>query len=282
MSEKPNIYHRLQIAIDKSGAASKTGQAAREMGGFAYHKIDDVVDHLRAILIDAGIALVPSVESCDIAAMPAGNKTCFHAKMFINVKLVNVDKPEEFIEMRTVGDGIDYGDKSTGKAFSYAMKNILLSVFQLRGQPDNEGDNAEAPAQQGKVTQPTAAQSAPPVSQPPKTNGHKPSMDERKAAPWAVPDLSSYESKCADWKKVTHHKRKDKGSTTPNPKPLGDCSKNEIKWWADNWCLPWEPTREDMHLRVALNIARKELAVEEASAPEPAKEWPAPGDDPFV
>ncbi len=29
---KPNIYHRLQIAIDKSGAAGKTGQAAREMG----------------------------------------------------------------------------------------------------------------------------------------------------------------------------------------------------------------------------------------------------------
>jgi len=276
---KPNIYHRLQIAIDKSGAAGKTGQAAREMGGFAYHKIDDVVDHLRAILIDAGIALVPSVESCDIAAMPAGNKTCFHAKTFINVKLVNVDKPDEFIEMRTVGDGIDYGDKSTGKAFSYAMKNILLSVFQLRGQPDNEDDNAEAPAQQGKVTQPPASQPAPPASQPPKQNGHKPSMEERKAAPWAVPDLSSKEQKVPDWKKIVCFPR---GQKHGGPAPLGQLKKQELKWYCDNWTWGDQCEAKHVELRVALNIARKELAVEEASGPEPTKEWPAPGDDPFV
>jgi hypothetical protein len=109
-------------------------------------------------------------------------------------------------------------------------------------------------------------------------------MDERKAAPWAVPDLSSYEQRLGDWRAVMHHKRKDKGSSSPNPKPLGDCNDNEIKWWSDNWCLPWEPTKEDMHLRVALNIARKEMAAEQAGESKPAgdKEWPAPGDDPFV
>jgi hypothetical protein len=157
--------------------------------------------------------------------------------------------------MRTVGDGIDYGDKSTGKAYSYALKSALLAAFQLRGQPDNEDEDHGQPPQ-GRVTQPPASapKSQPPASQP---KGNKPSMDDRKAAPWAVPDLSSFEPRLGDWRAVMHHKRKDKGSSTPSPKPLGDCNANELKWWADNWCLPLEPTKEDMHLRVALNIARK-------------------------
>jgi len=39
------------------------------------------------------------------------------------------------------GQGIDYGDKATGKAISYAAKAAYLSAFHLRGQPDNEGDD---------------------------------------------------------------------------------------------------------------------------------------------
>lgn len=285
MSEtKLNIYHRLQMAIDKAGVAEKTGKAAREMGGFAYHKIDDVVDHLRAILIDVGIALIPSVESCDVHQFQTGKGNFgYHAKVVMKVKLVNVDVPDEFIEMGTVGDGIDYGDKSTGKAYSYALKSALLAAFQLRGQPDNEETDHEqqsAPAQQGRVTQPPPQQQTRPAS----TSPSVPSMEERKKAPWAIPDLSPFEQKIPNWREVIHHKRKDKGATAPSPKPLGDCSKAEIKWWADNWALPMNPAKEDTKLRVALNMARRELAIEEAGEPasDDKKEWPAPGDDPFV
>lgn len=274
-----NIHQRLAAAIKASGAFAKTGKMSGGGGNFAYHKIDDVVDHLRDILLDAGIAILPSVKSCDVAEFTeprssGGDRRVYHSTAFISVRLVNIDKQDDFIEMVTVGDGIDYGDKSTGKAFSYAMKNLLLSVFQLRGQPDNEDtdhDHAVPPRQQ-QASRPAP----PPASKPP-----LPSMEERKKAPWAVPNLTSFESKLGDWRAVNHHKRKDRDSKEPAPETLGNLSQQEVKWWCDNWCLPMNPTKEDMHLRVALNLARKEFAIAASGETKPPDKaaWPPPDEE---
>lgn len=271
-----NIHQRLAAAIKASGAFAKTGKMSGGGGNFAYHKIDDVVDHLRDILLDAGIAILPSVKSCDVAEFTeprssGGDRRVYHSTAFISVRLVNIDKQDDFIEMVTVGDGIDYGDKSTGKAFSYAMKNLLLSVFQLRGQPDNEDtdhDHAVPPRQQ-QASRPAP----PPASKPP-----LPSMEERKKAPWAVPNLTSFESRLGDWRAVNHHIRVDDVSKKPAPEKLGNLSQQEVQRWCDTWCLPMNPTKEDMHLRVALNLARKEFAIaasSETKQPDKAT-WPPP------
>ena len=278
-----NIHQRLAAAIKASGAVPKTGKMGGGGGNFAYHKIDDVVDHLRDILLDAGIVILPSVKSCDVAEFTEQredargklyDRRVYHSTAFISVRLVNIDKQDDFIEMVTVGDGIDYGDKSTGKAFSYAMKNLLLSVFQLRGQPDNEDtdhDHAVPPRQQ-QASRPAP----PPASKPP-----LPSMEERKKAPWAVPNLTSFESRLGDWRAVNHHKRKDKASQEPAPETLGNLSQQEVKWWCDNWCLPMNPTKEDMHLRVALNLARKEFAIAASGETKPPDKaaWPPPDEE---
>ena len=105
-------------------------------------------------------------------------------------------------------------------------------------------------------------------------------MEERKKAPWAVPDLTQYEGKLGDWKQIAHHKFKKAKDGPVTPIPLGECSEHVLKWWADNWCLPMQPTKEDMHLRVALNIARKEMAVAAAGNRRrpAAPQWPPPED----
>ena len=41
---------------------------------------------------------------------------------------------------------MDYSDKATGKAISYAAKAAYLSAFHLRGQPDSESDDIRRPA----------------------------------------------------------------------------------------------------------------------------------------
>lgn len=46
-------------------------------------------------------------------------------------RFVNVDKPDEYIDVPTFGDGIDSGDKSVGKAMTYADKYALLKAYKI-------------------------------------------------------------------------------------------------------------------------------------------------------
>lgn len=46
-------------------------------------------------------------------------------------KMVNVDNPEEFIEIASCGDGADTQDKGSGKAMTYAFKYMWLRTFAI-------------------------------------------------------------------------------------------------------------------------------------------------------
>lgn len=46
-------------------------------------------------------------------------------------RFVNINKPEEFIDITTFGDGVDTSDKSPGKAMTYADKYALLKAYKI-------------------------------------------------------------------------------------------------------------------------------------------------------
>ena len=46
-------------------------------------------------------------------------------------RFVNVEKPEEFIEVTTYGDGVDTQDKAPGKAMTYSDKYALLKAYKM-------------------------------------------------------------------------------------------------------------------------------------------------------
>jgi hypothetical protein len=55
-------------------------------------------------------------------------------------RFVNIDNPSEYIETTVYGDGIDTGDKATGKAMTYADKYALMKAYKLStgDDPDKE------------------------------------------------------------------------------------------------------------------------------------------------
>ena len=55
-------------------------------------------------------------------------------------RFVNIENPEEFIEITTYGDGIDTQDKAVGKAMTYADKYALLKAYKIitGDDPDQE------------------------------------------------------------------------------------------------------------------------------------------------
>ena len=55
-------------------------------------------------------------------------------------RFVNMEKPEEFIDITTYGDGVDSQDKAPGKAMTYADKYALLKAYKIitGDDPDQE------------------------------------------------------------------------------------------------------------------------------------------------
>lgn len=57
------------------------------------------------------------------------------SKFFMRVetvyRFVNIENPDEFIEVTTYGDGVDSGDKSPGKAMTYGDKYALLKAYKI-------------------------------------------------------------------------------------------------------------------------------------------------------
>lgn len=46
-------------------------------------------------------------------------------------RFVNIENPEEYIDITSYGDGIDSQDKSVGKAMTYADKYALLKAYKI-------------------------------------------------------------------------------------------------------------------------------------------------------
>lgn len=58
-------------------------------------------------------------------------------------RFVNIEKPEEFIEITTYGDGIDSQDKSVGKAMTYADKYALMKAYKIVTGDDPDQDESK-------------------------------------------------------------------------------------------------------------------------------------------
>lgn len=146
MSEKLNLHQRLVRVMASMGAIGKGGQATYG-DKYAYHKIDDIDDKLRVALVEHGVvATIVDIRDRKLEYFQETNdynkvKTTWYSECVIVVELVNADNPSDKTQIVGWGQGLDNGDKATGKAISYAAKAAYLSAFHLRGQPDNEADN---------------------------------------------------------------------------------------------------------------------------------------------
>lgn len=63
-----------------------------------------------------------------------------YLRLEVTYRFINVDNPTEYVDIKTYGDGIDTGDKATGKAMTYADKYALLKAYKISTgeDPDQE------------------------------------------------------------------------------------------------------------------------------------------------
>lgn len=64
----------------------------------------------------------------------------------MTVRIINVDKPEETIDVESFGRGLDVGDKGFGKASTYARKYALLNAYKIATGEDPDEQKSEETA----------------------------------------------------------------------------------------------------------------------------------------
>lgn len=97
---------------------------------------DAVTAKVRPELVKQGVIYYP----VRVARSQDGNRT----EMDVTVRFVNVDNPQDFIDVQACGYGVDSQDKGPGKAMSYAVKYALLKALGLEtgDDPDEVQDKS--------------------------------------------------------------------------------------------------------------------------------------------
>jgi hypothetical protein len=132
MTEK-NIYQRLHEVMKEVSYVQKGDKQVNGQYRFVSH--DAVTGKIRPALLTHGVLSIPQ----NMKHVKDGNMTIIE----MDIRFVNIDKPEDFIDVPSVGYGIDSQDKGVGKAISYAVKYGLLKALSLETGDDPERDLIE-------------------------------------------------------------------------------------------------------------------------------------------
>lgn len=146
MTEKLNLYQRMNKIMEECGPIPKNGEVKDKSGKllYEYTKHDDVTAALRPLMAKHGILALPTIKSIDReTVLDSYGKQTTKICIMIDVKFKNVDNPSEEEFIVCAGEAIDNQDKGIGKATSYALKNGMLKTFCLEGGEDIEDHQIE-------------------------------------------------------------------------------------------------------------------------------------------
>lgn len=184
-TEGLNIYQRmLAITADMQTVAKNLLVPA---GGGKYRAVSetDVLNAVKPLEIRHGVYSYPverrtiSVDvleteerrkDYDTKQYEVIKKTQFVYRIETRYRFVNVDFPDEYIDVVSYGDGIDSADKAPGKAMTYSDKYALLKAYKIQTGDDPDQDaspdyknakpasrNAKAATKQAEPEQPEPA-----------------------------------------------------------------------------------------------------------------------------
>lgn len=154
-TEGLNIYQRmLAITADMQTVAKKLLVPA---GGGKYRAVSetDVLNAVKPLEIRHGVYSYPverrtiSVDvleteerrkDYDTKQYETIKKTQFVYRIETRYRFVNVDFPNEYIDVVSYGDGIDSADKAPGKAMTYSDKYALLKAYKIQTGDDPDQD----------------------------------------------------------------------------------------------------------------------------------------------
>lgn len=144
MSEM-NIFQKM-LAVQ-----SELGTVAKNLDVLDYKAVSerDIIDAVKPLEQKYGIYSYPVSRSVvdagtmEFATKNGGTRTQLYMRVQTTYRFVNIDKPDEYIEVDTYGDGLDSADKSVGKAMTYADKYALMKAYKISTGDDPDATNSK-------------------------------------------------------------------------------------------------------------------------------------------
>ena len=132
MSNKLNIHQRLNAVMKKVDYVQKDKPSGMKYSIVSH---DSVTAKVRPELVKNGIHYYPY----NLRYEQQGNRT----QVQLDLRFVNIDDKEDYIDVACLGFGCDNQDKGPGKAVSYAVKYGLLKALGLKTGDDADLDNID-------------------------------------------------------------------------------------------------------------------------------------------
>ena len=147
-----NIYEKLNEIINELGIVEKNLIVSTGKGSYKAVSEKDVLDAIKPMEYKYKIYSYPinreiiADEQLEKVSSYNGKETKTISQ-FMRIKttyrFVNIEKPEEYIDIISYGDGIDTGDKAPGKAMTYSDKYALMKCYKAStgDDPDKEASD---------------------------------------------------------------------------------------------------------------------------------------------
>lgn len=126
---KLNIAQRINAVMGKVNYIQKEKKTEMRYSIVSH---DSVTAMVRPHLQEVGVVYYP----IDLAIQVNGNR----CEAVFKVRFENIDDRTDFIDVATMGFGIDTSDKGPGKALSYGVKYALLKCLGLETGDDPDMD----------------------------------------------------------------------------------------------------------------------------------------------
>jgi hypothetical protein len=146
MSDKPSNVIEALVAVSRDVDAIAKEKTANAGGSFKYRGIEDVLSACHDPFIRYGVVVVPQVTKAEMIKHEVTRSSGkvgfdFEAQMTVNYRIYGPGGPGDFIDAPIFATGMDSSDKGTGKAMSYAYKQLM---FQLLCIPTDAAEDNEA------------------------------------------------------------------------------------------------------------------------------------------
>lgn len=136
-----NIFQKMAaITADLQTVAKNLTVATSKTSSYKAVSERDILDAVKPLEKQYGIYSYPcdrellesqTLESESEYQGKVTKKNTFFSRIKTTYRFVNIDKPDEFLDMVTFAEGIDAQDKGSGKAMTYGDKYALMKAYKI-------------------------------------------------------------------------------------------------------------------------------------------------------
>lgn len=152
-----NIFQKMADITNELGTVAKNlNVAVNKTASYKAVSEVDILNAVKPLEYKHGVYSYPhdtNIINQEIVTTKTqyGDKDNYFIRLERIYRFVNIEDKTDFIEVKSYGDGIDTGDKATGKAMTYADKYALMKAYKIStgDDPDKEASE-EAPKYQSK------------------------------------------------------------------------------------------------------------------------------------